>query len=194
MISANRLWIAKHGRNFSLAARNCFWSANCEAQILAHVSRVKWFYSKVKVDVRDIASLNYLFLRVLSRIFLAPSASRPLNEMTGAQKRILYFLDLEGPQRMSDIARLMGVSLPAATITVDKLVEAKLVKRTTVATDRRVVRIELTAKGRRTVKLMNQVHEKRFGEILEKLSPAERQELIGCFQRIHELLSLIDKQ
>lgn len=108
--------------------------------------------------------------------------------------RILHFLDLEGPQRMSDIARLVGVSLPAATITVEKLVEAKLVKRTPDPKDRRVVRIELTSKGRRIVQQMNKVHEKRFGEILAKLSPAERKELIGNFQRIHELLSLIDKR
>lgn len=148
----------------------------------------------MKVNVRDIVSLNYLFRRVVSRIFLAPSGSRPLNEMTGAQMRILHFLDLEGPQRMSDIARLVGVSLPAATITVEKLVEAKLVKRTPDPKDRRVVRIELTSKGRRIVQQMNKVHEKRFGEILAKLSPAERKELIGSFQRIHELLSLIDKR
>lgn len=148
----------------------------------------------MKVDVREIASLNYLFLRVLSRIFLMPSSSRPLNEMTGAQKRILYYLDLEGPQRMSDIARLVGVSLPAATITVEKLVEAKLVKRSADPRDRRVVRVDLTQKGRRVVQQLNRVHERRFREILSKLTPEEREELIGHFQRIHDLLALIDSR
>jgi DNA-binding MarR family transcriptional regulator len=148
----------------------------------------------VRLDVREITSLNYLFLRVLSRIFLSPSSSRPLNEMTGAQKRILYYLDLQGPQRMSDIARLVGVSLPAATITVEKLVESKLVKRSADPSDRRVVRVDLTPKGRLVVRQLNRVHERRFREILSKLSPEEREELVGHFQRIHELLELIDQR
>ncbi|MGB9690917.1 MAG: MarR family winged helix-turn-helix transcriptional regulator [Candidatus Sumerlaeaceae bacterium] len=148
----------------------------------------------MRLDVREITSLNYLFLRVLSRIFLSPSSSRPLNEMTGAQKRILYYLDLQGPQRMSDIARLVGVSLPAATITVEKLVESKLVKRSADPSDRRVVRVDLTPKGRLVVRQLNRVHERRFREILSKLSPEEREELVGHFQRIHELLELIDQR
>lgn len=148
----------------------------------------------MKVDLRQIASLNYLFVRVLSKIFLAPSGSRVLNETTGAQKRILYFLDLEGPQRMSDIARLMGVSLPAATLTVDRLVSAGLVRRLHDPHDRRVIRIELTRQGQRVLRQMKLVHEKRFREILARLSPSERDELIACFERIHELLSVIDKQ
>jgi len=147
----------------------------------------------VNVNVRQIASLNYLFRRVLSKIFLVPcGSSRILHEMTGAQARIIYFLDIKGPHRMSDIARLNGVSLPAATITVEKLVEAKLVKRTPDPSDRRVVWIELTPRGRRVVQEMNRIHEERLREILAKLKPAERRELIASFQRIHELLSLID--
>ncbi len=146
----------------------------------------------MKVNVQQIAALNYLFLRVLSKIFLAPCDSPFINEMTGAQKRILYFLDFMGPQRMSGVARLMGVSLPAATLTVDKLVEAKLVRRVRDPKDRRVVHVTLTKKGREIVEQINKFHEERFRAILSKLKPAERQELIACFERIHELLALVD--
>ena len=149
----------------------------------------------MKVNVRHIAALNYLFIRLLGRIFLAPSeCSRALNEMTGAQKRILFFLDMEGPQRMSGIARLMGVSLPAATIVVDKLVAARLVKRSADPADRRVVRIALTRKGKKVINELKKFHEDRFREILKKLTAEEQVELITAFERIYDLLSRIDKR
>jgi len=149
----------------------------------------------VKVNVRHIAALNYLFIRLLGRIFLTPSKpSRALNEMTGAQKRILFFLDMEGPQRMSGIAALMGVSLPAATIVVDKLVATQLVKRSADPADRRVVRIALTRKGKKVINELKKFHEDRFREILKKLTAEEQVELITAFERIYDLLSRIDKR
>jgi DNA-binding MarR family transcriptional regulator len=144
------------------------------------------------VDIREIESLNYVFLRVLGKIFLAPCSNPAANEMTGAQKRTLYLLDLEGPQKMSDIAKLVGVTLPAATPVVDKLVRAGLVAREPDTRDRRVIRVALTARGRKTLKSLKQHHENRLRDVLRELTPAQRTELVSHFSRIHELLSIID--
>ncbi len=112
--------------------------------------------------------------------------------MTVAQKRLLYILDLNGPQRMSEIARLSGVTLPAATAVVDRLVEAGLVERHSEPNDRRVVRIALTEKGRKMIASMNSVHERRLRDVLEKLTPEERTALVEHFRSIYDLLTLIE--
>lgn len=150
----------------------------------------------MRVDVSEVEALNYLFLRVIGQVFLSPATEKnPLvNEMTGAQKRLLYLLDLHGPQKMTEIARRIGVSVPAATNVADKLVRSGLAVRQAHETDRRITIIELTESGQETIKQLKSLHEKRLAQVLDALEPEKRGELISCFDRIHTLLSEIEVQ
>jgi DNA-binding MarR family transcriptional regulator len=139
-------------------------------------------------DISQLEALNYVFLRVMGQIFLSTSSNATFNEMTGAQKRIMYFLDLKGPQNMSQIARLVGCKVPATTPVVDKLVKSGLVGREANPDDRRVIRIAMTPKGRRVMKQLKAIHEGRLEEILCQLDPARRKKLISAFEQIHEIL------
>lgn len=147
----------------------------------------------MKVDIREIESLNNVFLKVMGQVFLSTSSNKTFNEMTGAQRRILYILDIKGPQKMTHIARLVGVTVPAATAVVDKLVRCGCVQRVTDSRDRRVTRVSLTPLGRKAHAKMKRIHEKGLSAALEKLAPEKRTELIVAFERIHVLLSEIDK-
>jgi DNA-binding MarR family transcriptional regulator len=144
--------------------------------------------SQVRADISQVESLNYIFLRVMGQIFLASSSNPVFNEMTGAQKRILYFLELKGACNMSRIAKLVGCTVPAATGVVDKLVRAGLVRRESDDNDRRVIRIAMTAQGRKALAQLKRIHEQRLEEVLEHLPPEKREELINSFGRIHEIL------
>lgn len=141
-----------------------------------------------KADIAQLESLNYVFLRVMGQIFLNSSSNPTFNEMTGAQKRILYFLDLKGPQRMSDIARLVGCTVPAASGVVEKLVRSGLVQREPGESDRRVIHIDMTARGRQVLSELKHIHEERLQTVLEHLSPQRRNELIESFHKIHDIL------
>ncbi len=147
----------------------------------------------MKADIQQLESLNELFLQVLGNIFLSSYSNETFNEMTGGQKKILFTLSVRGPQKMSDIARLIAVTMSGATGTVDKLVRAGLVARENDPSDRRIILISLTARGKQTVKQLNRIHEKRLEEVLEGLEEAKRVELISSFRRIHELLSEIQQ-
>src|SRR6478609_5366843 len=144
--------------------------------------------SQRKPDISQVESLNYVFLRVMGQIFLASSSNPVFNEMTGAQKRILYFLELKGACNMSRIAKLVGCTVPAATGVVDKLVRAGLVRRESDDNDRRVIRIAITPQGRKALAQLKRIHEQRLEEVLEHLPPEKREELINSFGRIHEIL------
>src|SRR5262245_31418135 len=139
-------------------------------------------------DISQLEALNYVFLRVMGQIFLSSSSNQTFNEMTGAQKRIMYFLDLKGPQNMSQIARLVGCTVPATTPVVDRLVKGGLVDREANPGDRRVIRIAMTGKGKRIMRQLKAIHERRLEEILSKLDPARRRQLIASFEQIHEIL------
>ena len=145
----------------------------------------------MKPDIKQVEDLHYLFEQVMGHIFLSPYSNPTFNEMSGAQMKIVHFLGIKGTQKMSGIARQVSVTMAAATAVVDKLVRAGLVVRQQDPSDRRVVRVALSAKGRRTLERLNLVHEGRLMAMLEHLEPPQRRELIAAFRRIHELLSEI---
>ena len=147
----------------------------------------------MNVDIRDIESLNNVFFKVMGQIFFASASTTTFNEMTGAQRRILYLLDIKGPQKMTQIAHLVGVTVPAATAVVDKLVRAGFVQRDADPGDRRVIHVALTPLGRKTGAKLRRVHEKGLATALAKLLPEKREELILAFEKIHVLLSEIDR-
>jgi len=143
----------------------------------------------MNADIRQLEQLNHVFMQVMGEIFLAPYSNEVFNEMTGAQKKILYLLGIKGPQKMSDIANQVAVTISGATGIVDRMVKCGLVARESASTDRRVIIINLTAQGRKALKQLQQTHEQRLEEVLKNLAPRKRVELIAAFAKIHDLLT-----
>lgn len=61
---------------------------------------------------------------------------------------IIEKIGLTEPARMSEIAHLLGVTLATLTVACDKLEAKDLVRRARSRTDRRVVHVTLTPRGR----------------------------------------------
>ncbi len=146
----------------------------------------------MRVDIQQLDNLNHLFLQVMSEIFLRPGPEGDtFCQTTGLQKRVLLLIGLKGPQKMSGLARGVSVSLPSATATIDKMVQADLVRRKEDPDDRRVTMIEFTPNGKKYWLELNRIHEQRLGEVLGCLTPDKQGELIGAFEKIYQLLKEI---
>jgi DNA-binding MarR family transcriptional regulator len=93
-------------------------------------------------------------LMLASRAFVG-LAARSLADLdadvTLPQFRALVVLATRGPQRVADIAAELQVTPSTGTRMCDRLVRKGLVRRSRTASDRRVVRLRLTAAGRRLV-------------------------------------------
>ena len=63
------------------------------------------------------------------------------------QLRTLYFVSIHDRPSLSDAADFIGLSLPAMSRLVDALVRKELVSRTACQTDRRHIRLAITARG-----------------------------------------------
>jgi DNA-binding MarR family transcriptional regulator len=85
---------------------------------------------------------------------------------------------------MSDIGRRLDITLSTATGIIDRLIEKKLVKRERNHGDRRVVRVLLTDKGRKTNEAYQDQKKEIFGMILDVLDPREQEELIMILEKI----------
>jgi DNA-binding MarR family transcriptional regulator len=99
-------------------------------------------------------------------------------EITIAQYRALVVLASRGPQRMVDLAGALGVLPSTAGRMCDRLVRKKLISRHRARTDRRAVRVSVTAAGRQVVDQATVRRRQLIAEVLARLSPA-RQRAVG---------------
>lgn len=139
--------------------------------------------------------LNKYFLAVMGEILLSPhETAAETTELTHTQGRVLLCLALRGPQRMSDIAKLLLIGLPSATALIDRLVALKLVKRRKDPADRRVVLVELTQNGWSIHKNCDNVRAEVFKKIFSRLDESEKQEVLHSFRRLNELMGRNPKE
>lgn len=105
------------------------------------------------------------------------SLSGLAEDITIAQYRTLVVLASRGPQRMADLAELLGVLPSTAGRMCDRLVRRKLVTRHRAQADRRVVRIHITPEGRRIVDEATRQRRVFIAGILAELPAGQRREV-----------------
>jgi DNA-binding MarR family transcriptional regulator len=102
---------------------------------------------------------------------LLPSVPPELLELdiTMPQLKIMIILYVRGPQRMSDLASNLSVTLATATGLVDKLVERDYIVRDSTMEDRRVVLCRLSAEGNKTISNIWDSARRHSRELLEAM-------------------------
>jgi len=97
--------------------------------------------------------------------------------LTAERLSLLSVLVYGGPATMSDLSRAEQVSRPAITRTVGALEEAGLVRRASVAADRRQSIVSATAAGRRVLEAGRRARIERLATVLRDVRPGELAEL-----------------
>lgn len=133
-----------------------------------------------------------LFLRMMGEIMLTPDdEAPPIMKLTPSQAKVHLYLALRGPQRMSEIARLLSIGLPSATPIADGLVSMKLARRREDPGDRRVVLIELTPAGQRLHEQMSQHHVRKLKRAFSHLKAKQQRQVLD---NLREVVQLMRKQ
>lgn len=86
--------------------------------------------------------------------------------VTLAQCHALLELEAFGVASLSELAGELGLDKSTLSRTIDSLVKEGLVERATSSSDRRAVRISLTAKGRQNAAGINKMCDELYGRIL----------------------------
>ena len=108
-----------------------------------------------------------------------------LKEKIGlTQMLILEMLYMKGECRMSDIAKALGVTKSAITGITDRIFSAGIIKRERSRTDRRVVNIHLSAKGKSISKRSVDFKAKLISIMFAKLTTAERAQYLNIIKKI----------
>jgi DNA-binding MarR family transcriptional regulator len=100
----------------------------------------------------------------------------------------LELIDSHGSLKMKEIAKELNVSLPAATGMIDRLYHLSLVKREFEPKDRRVIKIVLTAKGKKVLADVREKRRKAIEEVFSNLSEKERQSYLRILRKVKDIL------
>ena len=95
------------------------------------------------------------------------------SDLTVAQLRVLLVLQSQGPSRMSNIAWIIGVTLPTATGVVDNLVRKELIVRENDPQDRRLVICKLSPEGQELINKLWTSGRFQMKNLLDGLTPEQ---------------------
>lgn len=101
-------------------------------------------------------------------------------------------LQADGPARISDLARLEGVTQPAMTGLVNRLETEGMVTRTADPTDARAALVALTDSGRAFVETRRAERARVLAGRVERLSDADRAAILAALPALDRLSNLTD--
>jgi DNA-binding MarR family transcriptional regulator len=127
--------------------------------------------SPAEVDAVMLAAQLLVSVAARSVAAVEPEISLP-------QLRVLVILASEGPQSLGAVARRLGVHPSNATRACDRLVQGGLLSRNENPTDRRQVRLELTAVGRRVIESVMNHRRTQVEDLLERVPHEHRAALV----------------
>ena len=111
---------------------------------------------------------------------------RAMTTGLGSAISIIEKIGLSEPARMSEIAHMLGVTLATMTVACDKLEGKGLVRRARSRSDRRVVQVTLTPRGRAVYEYHRAFHERMISSILDTLSPEQSTVLAQSLERLQD--------
>ena len=106
------------------------------------------------------------------------------DKLTFAQLKLLYLVAQTDEVTIGDAATFLGVSSPAASKAVEKLVRRRLLRRNDIQGDRRTSAISLTEASRRLLEAYEAARNQKAVKIFEQFSPEEVQHASVLLDRL----------
>jgi DNA-binding MarR family transcriptional regulator len=118
----------------------------------------------------------------------ARSLGHIAEDVTLVQYRVLVELAARGPQRLADLAEVLAVDPSTATRMCDRLVRRRAV------TDRRTVRVSVTALGRELVADVTRRRRTELAAILARLPDEDRRPVLAALGAFAEAAGEVPEQ
>jgi len=88
------------------------------------------------------------------------------------------------PKTMTEISRILKVTMGTLTTGVDKLIKKGYLIRKRTEEDKRIVLVELTEKGVKAKKLHGAFHQEMIDSVISHLDPTEEELLVQSLQKL----------
>jgi DNA-binding MarR family transcriptional regulator len=149
--------------------------------------------SRSRIDDEALIGAGLQLLPVIgASLYSAISALGQAYRLTPTQVKVLLQLGTHGQMTVGEIASALGVSMPAASELVDRLVEAGHLVRTPDPDDRRRVLVAATPASKRIGARLRDLRRAQLRHALNQLAPEERHTFVRSLEALVAGLTYCD--
>lgn len=112
----------------------------------------------------------------------------------GSQSHIMYLLDRDGAKKMSELADALHITAGAITTASDQLIKQGYVARIRDEKDRRVVHLELTEKGARTINALQHEGREKMRSLFNEATDADIERITAIFKQATTQMDHLSKE
>ena len=132
-------------------------------------------------SVEELVSLMFMASRLIREQTVGHGTHCSLSV---AQIKVLSIAKDGGTPTMKEIANSLLITSPSATAAINQLVKNGHLERIPDKTDRRVIRLKITAKGKKTFDEHYKIFVAKIAEVLKHLNNQEKAAFAGIFKKI----------
>ena len=136
--------------------------------------------------------VNQVMLDIFDRILVTEEKALSrgyFHDLSVAEMHTLEGIGLYSSRTMSETASTLEVTTGTLTVAIDRLVRKGYVERHRDLNDRRVVRIQLTRKGKLAFRMHNKYHTLLVDRIVSPLNDEQKQVLLDTLTGIYDFVS-----
>jgi DNA-binding MarR family transcriptional regulator len=140
-------------------------------------------------------SLNEILVKLFNSVMdLEEKAiiTEEFKDITNNDMHIIDAIGIEEPRKMSDIAKRLNVTVGTLTTNMNSLERKSYITRERSNTDKRVVHVILTDKGRKAFYHHRDFHRKMVRAVVGGLNEDEMKVMIKCLTNINGFLNSIN--
>lgn len=133
--------------------------------------------------------INQLLVKLFNDILAIEQAALQNNEfgqLTMTEFHVIEAIGLGAGRSMTETASMTGVTIGTLTSTVNRLIAKGAVERRRDETDRRVVQLTLTTRGRRAYQHHERFHEEMTESILTAIRPEDDEVLVRTLAALED--------
>ena len=126
--------------------------------------------------------------RIISSHMVTCESCKTFKDLSLVQLHVVMNIRKQGPMSISQIARLMEVSPPSASVMVDRLVEKKLLIRRQSTEDRRKVVVQISPEATKTSHEIENTILAFFAGMVKKVGPEVTSKWCEVLDRVKTVL------
>lgn len=134
-------------------------------------------------------NLNELLVTLFNSIMTTESKAvitEEYKDISHNDMHIIEAIGIDEPRKMSEIAKRLGVTVGTLTTNMNSLEKKDYVVRERSDSDKRVVFVRLTERGRKAFFHHRDFHRKMIRSVVREFSPEEQVVLMRCLSKLND--------
>lgn len=143
------------------------------------------------LDEKTIIEYHKLIYELYQNIWLLEVSSMDNGVMKDTTRNEIDTIEIIGDRKkliMAEVSKLANVKQSTMTVMINKLVDKQFVERARDESDRRIVTVELTDKGKQAYREHKKIHEKITKFWLDALAQKEKESLLKMMEKISDYM------